>query len=64
MSAEGKFYEIEFKPGDLKDMRAIDARDARRVIAKIEALKNNLAGASTSNAIHTLGFPLSEWEKG
>jgi mRNA interferase RelE/StbE len=37
-------YQIEFKPRALKDLRAIDKGEARRVIEKIEALENDLAG--------------------
>jgi len=37
-------YQIEFKPRALKDLRSIDVDEAHRVIARIEALKNDLAG--------------------
>ena len=37
-------YQIEFKPRALKDLRAIDKGEARRVIEKVEALENDLAG--------------------
>lgn len=37
-------YQIEFKPRALKDLKGIDIAEARRIIEKIEALKNDLAG--------------------
>jgi mRNA interferase RelE/StbE len=37
-------YQIEFKPRAVKDLEAIDTGDARRIIEKVEALKNDLAG--------------------
>jgi mRNA interferase RelE/StbE len=37
-------YEIEFKPRALKDLKALPESAKRRVIAKIEALRNELAG--------------------
>jgi mRNA interferase RelE/StbE len=37
-------YQIEFKPRALKDLKAIDGDEARRIIEKIDALKNDLAG--------------------
>ena len=37
-------YEIEFKPRALKDLKALPESAQRRVIAKIEALRNDLAG--------------------
>lgn len=37
-------YEIEFKPRALKDLKAINKSDARRIVAKIEALRDDLAG--------------------
>ena len=37
-------YEIDFKPRALKDLKALPKSVQRRVIAKIEALRNNLAG--------------------
>ena len=38
-------YHIEFKPRAIKDIKAIDKNEARRIIDKIESLKNDLAGA-------------------
>jgi len=38
-------YQIEFKPRALKDLEAIDTGEARRIIEKIEVLKNDLAGS-------------------
>ena len=35
---------IEFKPSALKDLRGIDAPDRNRIILRIEALGDNLAG--------------------
>jgi mRNA interferase RelE/StbE len=37
-------YEIEFKPHALKDLKALPEPAKRRVLAKIEALRNDLAG--------------------
>ncbi len=37
-------YEIEFKPRALKDLKVLPESAKRRVIAKIEALRNDLAG--------------------
>ena len=37
-------YQIEFKPRALKDLKAIKRNEARRIIEKIDALKNDLAG--------------------
>ena len=37
-------YEIQFKPRALKDLKALPASAQRHVIAKIEALRNDLAG--------------------
>ncbi|HVQ40487.1 MAG TPA: type II toxin-antitoxin system RelE/ParE family toxin [Pyrinomonadaceae bacterium] len=37
-------YQIEFKPRALKDLKAIDIGEARRIIEKVEALQNDLAG--------------------
>jgi mRNA interferase RelE/StbE len=42
---DGKLiYEIEFKPQALKDLRAIDKGEARRIIEKIKVMENDLAG--------------------
>ncbi len=37
-------YEIELKPRALKDLKALPKSDQRRIIARIEALRNDLAG--------------------
>ena len=37
-------YEIEFKPRALKDLKALPKSDQGRIIARIEALRNDLAG--------------------
>ena len=37
-------YQIEFKPRALKDLKAINRDEARRIVKKIHALKNDLAG--------------------
>ena len=37
-------YEIEFRPRALKDLRALDRNEARRIIEKVRAMKNDLAG--------------------
>lgn len=42
---EGMSYQIEFKPRALKDLKGIDIAEARRIIDKIDALKNDLAGS-------------------
>ncbi len=37
-------YEIDFKPRALKDLKALPKSAQRRILAKIEALRNDLAG--------------------
>ena len=37
-------YQIEFKPRAIKDMKSLTSEDRRRIILKIEALQDNLAG--------------------
>ncbi len=37
-------YQIEFKPRAIKDLKALPAPEGRRIVAKIEALGNDLAG--------------------
>ncbi len=37
-------YQIEFKPRALKDLRAVDKGEARRLIEKIQLMENDLAG--------------------
>ena len=37
-------YQIEFKPQALKDLKALPVGDCRRIIAKTEALCDDLAG--------------------
>ncbi len=37
-------YEIEFKPRALKDLKALPKATHRRIVAKIEGLRNNLSG--------------------
>ena len=37
-------YQVEFKPRALKDLECLPDRERRRIMAKVEALKNNLAG--------------------
>lgn len=37
-------YEIELKPQAAKDLRKINADDARRILAKVRAMENDLAG--------------------
>ncbi len=37
-------YKIEFKPRATKDLRSINRDDARRILAKIRAMENDLAG--------------------
>lgn len=37
-------YQIEFKPRVLKDLKALSQATQRRIVAKIEALQNDLAG--------------------
>jgi mRNA interferase RelE/StbE len=36
-------YKIEFKPRAAKDLRAIDAIDAHRILTKVRAMENDLA---------------------
>ncbi|CAN5577760.1 hypothetical protein BH20ACI4_BH20ACI4_08750 [soil metagenome] len=37
-------YKIEFKPRAAKDLRTINAIDARRILSKVRAMENDLAG--------------------
>jgi mRNA interferase RelE/StbE len=37
-------YEIEFKPRAIKDLRSLTKSMCRRVVAKVEALQDDLAG--------------------
>ncbi len=37
-------YEIEFKPRAIKDMKTLPKLAQRRILAKIESLRNDLAG--------------------
>ncbi len=37
-------YQIEFKPRAIKDVEALPDSQRRRVMARIEALQNNLSG--------------------
>lgn len=37
-------YKIEFKPRSTKDLRVINADESRRLLAKIRAIENDLAG--------------------
>jgi mRNA interferase RelE/StbE len=37
-------YQIEFNPRALKDLKGIDRRDAHRVVEKIKAMRDDLAG--------------------
>ena len=37
-------YEIEFKPQALKDLKGLPVGACRRIIAKLEALRDDLAG--------------------
>ncbi len=37
-------YQIEFKPRALRDLKALDKSDGRRITDKVSLLKNDLAG--------------------
>ena len=37
-------YEIDFKPRAIKEMKSLPKSGQRRILAKIEALRNDLAG--------------------
>ena len=37
-------FKIEFKPRAAKDLRLINADDGRRILAKVRAMENDLAG--------------------
>ncbi|HEX8651790.1 MAG TPA: hypothetical protein VF708_13200 [Pyrinomonadaceae bacterium] len=39
-----RLLQIEFKPCAVKDLDALDRPEARRILEKIRALENNLAG--------------------
>ena len=40
-------YEIEFKPRAVKDLRAVNNNDAKKILLKIRAMENDLAGDVT-----------------
>ena len=40
-------YKIEFKPRALKDLRAINDNDAKKILLKIRSMENDLAGDVT-----------------
>ena len=37
-------YQVEFKPRALKDLRGLPPEERKRIVAKAEALENDLAG--------------------
>jgi mRNA interferase RelE/StbE len=37
-------YEVEFKPRALKDLKAVDRAEARRIVEKIKSMREDLAG--------------------
>jgi mRNA interferase RelE/StbE len=37
-------YEVDFKPGALKDLQSLPKSAQRRILGKIESLRNELAG--------------------
>ena len=37
-------YEIEFKPKAIKDLKSIDAIERKKIVSRMEDLKNDLAG--------------------
>jgi mRNA interferase RelE/StbE len=37
-------YEFAFKPRAIKDLKTLNKRDRRRVMSKIEAMRDDLAG--------------------
>ncbi len=37
-------YKVEFKPRATKDLRSVNRDDAQRILAKIRAMENDLAG--------------------
>ena len=37
-------YQIDFKPRAIKDLNSLSAENSSRILAKIEALKTDLAG--------------------
>jgi mRNA interferase RelE/StbE len=44
MSRTKWFMKSNFKPRAVKDLKGIDRRDARRVVEKIKAMRDDLAG--------------------
>ncbi|MCX6880588.1 MAG: type II toxin-antitoxin system RelE/ParE family toxin [Verrucomicrobia bacterium] len=44
LAAAREKYEIEIKPQALKDLKGLPAGACRRIIAKLEALRDDLAG--------------------
>jgi mRNA interferase RelE/StbE len=51
-------YVIEFKPQALKDMKALPSAVKRRIMVKIEALKEDLAGDVEKLTNHTPEYRL------
>lgn len=45
-------YKIDFKPRATKDLRSVNRSDAQRILEKIRAMENDLAG----NAKHLTDF--------
>ena len=37
-------YQVEFKPRALRDLKSIDRKEALRIVGRIEAMQNDLAG--------------------
>ena len=37
-------YQVEFKPRAIKDLKALPVAEHRRILAKVEALQDDLAG--------------------
>jgi mRNA interferase RelE/StbE len=37
-------YEIELKPRAIKDLKSLDATQRRKVVSRVEELRNDLAG--------------------
>ena len=51
-------YDVEFKPAAIRDLEALDAPVARRILSKIEAMRDNLAGDVKRLTKYTPGWRL------
>ena len=51
-------YDVVFKPAAVRDLEALDGPVARRILSKIEAMRDDLAGDVKRLTKHTPGWRL------